>query len=140
MHILIEIALNRFSAFLLLLLPLLLATRMHFGGKKGKKKILLGVAHKSNTLLCGKVRHKSAHTYTQYICTSWRLSLVMSDCRAQDDSSMKTFPPASTTIGCDSGYIKTIFFPSSSCHQHPSPHPPLKPAPTAHKEKEGAAR
>lgn len=75
--------------------------------------------------------------------TPWGPSLVMSDCRAQDDSSMKTFPPTSSIIGCDSGYIKMIFFPilfMSPAPFTPHPHPLLKLAPKAQKRNEGEAR
>lgn len=73
------------------------------------------------------------HTYT-HTHTPRRPSLVMSDCRAQDDSSLKIFPPTTSTIGCDSGYIKMIFF-SHPLYvpPHSYPHPPLKLAPNTHK-------
>lgn len=55
--------------------------------------------------------HKDMHTHKLYAHTSQGPSLDVFDGRAQDDSSLKTFPPTTSTVGCDSGYIKSIFFP-----------------------------
>lgn len=56
-------------------------------------------------------KNRDVRSHSLYSTHIRRWNLLMSDCRAQDDSVMKTFPPTSTTTGSNSSYIKTLFFP-----------------------------